>query len=166
MPDKTYLQRIAAKIGIRNMLKLMNLYPPYLGAGIRVAEVSDDARRITIELKRTLPTTNYVGTQFGGSIYSMCDPWFMLLLTTRLGDDAVVWDKAATVKFLRPGRTALRATFEISDERYDAVRLELDRVGKIEPVFIVNVLDAEGTLVATVEKVLHAHKPSMKPKRV
>lgn len=163
-PSKTFFQRVQARIGMPRLLRAMTWYPPFLGAGIKVVSVRDDLSSLTIELKHSMATQNVVGTQFGGSIYSMCDPWLMVMLWSRLGDDCVVWDKAATVRFLKPGRTRLRATFELNDAQVARVRHELDTTGKSEPVFVVNVVDEAGVTVATVEKVLHAHKPSMKPK--
>jgi hypothetical protein len=154
------LSTLAARLGKRRMLKLIGLYPPYLGAGIRVADVDGDIDAITLEMGLYPWNRNYVGTQFGGSLYSMCDPWFMLLLLWRLGPGYVVWDKAATIRFLKPGRGRVRARFELSQEQAEAVRAQLDSVGKAEPQFTVDVTDDQGVVLARVEKTLHAHKPA------
>ncbi len=150
---------------MRPLLKFMSVYPPYLGAGVRVAHVSDDVRTVVIELAKSPLTQNFMGTQFGGSIYAMCDPWFMVMLFANLGDDYIVWDKAASVRFLKPGRTLLRATFTLDEARVNDIRQKLDTVGKCEPEFQVEVKDESGLVVAVVDKVLHAHKPALKPKK-
>ena len=159
---KTWLQQLAGRIGFRWLAKGLSFYPPYLGAGIHLVEIADDVRSLTVELRHGVATANFMGTQFGGSIYAMCDPWFMLMLNAALGDEYVVWDKAATVRFLRPGRSRLRATFELSEVRVAEIRHTLDTVGRCEAMFSVDVLDEAGGIVASVEKLLHSHKPSMK----
>ena len=97
------LQKLASLIGPARFLRLMRVYPPYLGAGVRVTRAEPDLSRVDVELRLTRWNRNYVGTHFGGSLYSMCDPFFMLMLMTRLGPGYVVWDKSASIEFLRPG---------------------------------------------------------------
>jgi len=138
----------------RWLIRLINLYPPYLGAGVRV-QGSADLRRFEVSMRLSLLNRNYVGTHFGGSLYSMCDPFFMLILMQALGPEFVVWDKAASIRFRRPGRGRVRATFEIPEDRIESIRGEAIAAGKIEPVFQVEVVDDGGEVVAIVEKVLH-----------
>jgi hypothetical protein len=89
--------------------RLINFYAPLLGAGIRSKKI--DKNTIRVEMKLTALNRNIVGTHFGGSLYAMCDPWFMLILMRNLGPDYVVWDKAASIQFLMPGRGKVSATF-------------------------------------------------------
>src|SRR6185436_1285267 len=100
----TLWQSLNARLGARRLLRLMRFYPPYLGAGIRITEVSEDLRAVTVELALKAWNRNYVGTHFGGSLYAMCDPFFMFLVIQAMGPGYVVWDKAATIDFLKPGR--------------------------------------------------------------
>jgi acyl-coenzyme A thioesterase PaaI-like protein len=136
--------------------RLINFYPPLLGAGIRVPRV--DELTVRVEMKLTALNRNIVGTHFGGSLYSMCDPWFMLILMRALGTDYIVWDKSASIQFLRPGRGTVSATFHISQERVDEIRRQADAGQKIEPVFSVDVLDAQDQAVAHVEKLLYVRR--------
>jgi len=139
-------------------IRLLNLYPPYLGAGVRVRS-SADLRTFEVRMKIQFWNRNYVGTAFGGSLYAMCDPFFMLILTEALGRrDYVVWDKAATIRFRRPGRGTMKATFHIPQERIDEIRAAADAGGKVEPVFTVEVFDEKGELVADVEKLLYVRR--------
>jgi len=138
----------------RWMIRLLSLYPPYLGAGVRV-KASPDLRTFEVRMKLRWWNRNYVGTQFGGSLYSMCDPFFMLALADALGRGYIVWDKAATIRFRRPGRGAVRATFHLPQEKIDEIRAAADAQGKVEPTFTVNVLSEEGEVVAEVEKLLY-----------
>jgi acyl-coenzyme A thioesterase PaaI-like protein len=136
---------------------MFNLYPPYLGAGVRV-RVSPDLRTFHVRMRLRFWNRNYVGTHFGGSLYSMCDPFFMLILFKALGPGYIVWDKQATIRFRRPGRGTVNATFHIPQERIDEIRAAADAAGKTEPVFRVDVLDEAGEVVAEVEKLLYVRK--------
>lgn len=101
---------------------------------------------------------NYVGVHFGGSLYSMTDPFLMLMLMEQLGKGYVVWDKSAAIKFKRPGKGTVRARFELTVDRVAEIKAQADVQPTVEPVFVISVLDAEGTLVAEVEKRLHVRK--------
>src|SRR5512138_63212 len=154
MPASTW-QRVLSrlpKIPRHRLFRLAGMWPPYLGAGVRVRDVSRDLRSLTVEMPLRPWNRNYVGTHFGGSLYSLADPWFMLILMEQLGDGYVVWDKAASIKFVKPGRGTVRARFEVPAERIAEIRAEADRAGRAEPLFKVAIRDAEGDLVAEVEK--------------
>ena len=117
-----------------------------------------DEHTVKVQLKLTRLNFNAVGTHFGGSLYAMCDPFFMLILMHHLGRDYVVWDKAATIQFLKPGRGTVTAMFCISPEIIDDIRAQVEREGKVEPVFQVDVIDEAGLVVAHVEKRLYVRK--------
>lgn len=136
--------------------RLINFYPPLLGAGIRSRRIDD--LTIHVEMKLTAFNRNIVGVHFGGSLYAMCDPWFMLIMMRALGSDYIVWDKAASIKFISPGRGTVNAAFQITRERIDEIRTAADRGEKIEPVFSVDILDGQGQIVAQVEKLLYVRK--------
>lgn len=140
--------------------RLINFYPPFIGAGIRASNL--DERTVRVEMKLTAFNRNIVGTHFGGSLYAMCDPWFMLILMRLLGTNYIVWDKAASIQFLQPGCGTMTATFHISQTRVDEIRQQADAGQKIEPTFTVDVLDAQGQVVARVEKLLYIRKKNGK----
>ncbi len=142
------------------LLKWINFYPPFLGAGIRVIYTAPDYRTIRVQMKLTRLNLNAVGTHFGGSLYAMCDPWFMLMLIHHLGDGYIVWDKAATIQFLRPGRGTVTATFEMPQDRVDEIRKRADCGEKIEPTFTADVVDEKKQVIARVEKLLYVRKKS------
>lgn len=146
----------------RWLIRLLNLYPPYIGAGVRVRAASD-LRTFEVRMRLRWWNRNYVGTHFGGSLYTMCDPFFMLILLEHLGRDYVVWDKAATIRFRRPGRGTVKAVFHIPPERVEEIRAAADRDGKVEPVFRVEVTDERGEVVAEVEKLLYVRRKDAMP---
>jgi acyl-coenzyme A thioesterase PaaI-like protein len=141
----------------RWLFRLLSLYPPYLGAGVRV-KASPDLRTFEVRLRLHWWNRNYVGTHFGGSLYAMCDPFFMLILIAALGRGYVVWDKSAVLRFRRPGRGTVTATFHIPQERIDEIRAAADAGGKVEPVFRVDVVDEQGEVVAEIEKLLYVRR--------
>lgn len=141
----------------------INLYPPYVGAGIRVKRIADDLRTIEVEMPLRFWNKNYVGTHFGGSLYSMCDPFFMIMLINNLGPDYIVWDKAAAIRFKKPGKGTMKVTLHLPDERIAEIRAQADANSKVEPTFTVQVTDAEGHVVAEVDKLLYVRKKDRSP---
>lgn len=137
-----------------------NLFPAYRGTGGRVKYIADDWQRVTVKLPLNWRTRNYVGTTFGGSIYGAIDPIYMLMLINILGDGYVVWDKAATVRFRKPGKTALFAEFELPDLELSEIRRLAETERSIDRVYLVELKDAEGVVHATVEKTLYISKRS------
>ncbi len=142
----------------RRVLRTINLWPPMLGAGIRVKRISPDMRAIDVEMKLRFWNQNYVGTHYGGSLYSMADPFYMLMLIENLGHDYVVWDKAATIRFRKPGRGKVHTQFRLTEAQIEEVRQALATREKFEPRFTVEIKDESGAVVAEVEKVLHVKK--------
>jgi acyl-coenzyme A thioesterase PaaI-like protein len=138
----------------RFLFRVINIYPPYLGAGIRVLRGHGDDRTIRVEMRLLPWNRNLFGTHFGGSLYSMCDPWFVWLLMRHLGEDYVVWDKAAAIEFLKPGRGRVTATFHVTIETVEEIRAAADRDGKTEPVLTAEIVGEDGEVVARVRKTL------------
>lgn len=151
-----FLSRI--EFGPDGMRRLFNLWPPFRGAGIRVREIAPDFTHCTVELRMGLLNRNYVGTHFGGSLFAMADPFFMVLMMKRLGPEYLVWDKAGTVRFLKPARGTVTARFELPEERVNEARERTQGGAKFEPVFRVEIVDGAGVTVADVEKTLYIRK--------
>jgi hypothetical protein len=157
----------AAGAATKRQMKLplpwwLNFYPPYLGAGVRVKRLDPDWKAVDVEMKLRFWNRNYVGTHFGGSLYSMVDPFYMLMLIENLGRDYIVWDKAASIRFRRPGRGKVTASFRLSAEQIEEIRQGLKSEEKVEPTFVVEIKDEAGTVIAEVQKVLHVRKKKAK----
>ncbi len=90
----------------RAIRRILNLWPPFLFAGIRVLEISDDWRHARVVLKRHWYNRNFVGTHFGGSLFAMTDPFWMIMTLYRLGDGYIVWDKSAEIEFVEATESA------------------------------------------------------------
>lgn len=142
----------------RLMRILLNLYGPYVGAGVHLTHISDDWRELRVSMKLHWYNRNIMGTHFGGSLYSMVDPHFMLLLMKRLGNSYVVWDKSAHIDFIRPVKGPVHAVFKISEEDEKRIRELTGKGEKYLPEFEVPITDDDGQTVALVHKVLYVRK--------
>jgi hypothetical protein len=145
----------------RKLRREINFYPPYLGSAVRVTRVSDDCRNVEVEMPLRFYNRNYFGTHFGGSLYSMCDPFYALMLANILGPDYIVWDKAAAIRFKKPGKGLMKASFNLTEEKIAEIRAAAETQSKVEPQFQVLVKDAKGDVVAEIDKLLYIKK---KPK--
>ncbi len=145
------------------MQLVMNVWPPFLGAGIRVKRLRPDWREIEVEMKLRRWNANFVGTHYGGSLYSMTDPFLMLMLMNCLGGDYIVWDKAASIRFRKPGKGTVSAAFQISDQQLEEIRQALLTEPKVERTFMVDVKDRAGNVIAQVEKLLYIRKKEGSP---
>ncbi len=141
------------------VLRMMRFWPPYWGAGIFVVGASPDLRSVVVEMKSRPWNRNYVGTHFGGSLYSMVDPFYMLMLLHNLGNRFIVWDQSAEIRFLKPARGRVRARFELTEEQVSGLANSIPNSGdRVRPEFEVDIKDEQGELVATVKKVLYVRR--------
>jgi len=132
-----------------------NWWPCYRGTGAKVTFIAADWREVRVRLPLSWRTRNYVGTIFGGSLYAAVDPFFMIMLMKNLGADYVVWDKAASVRFRRPGRGTLTATFRLDEAEFIEIRDLLRDLPKADRTYTVELVDRAGLVHAVVEKVVH-----------
>ncbi len=136
-------------------MRIINLWPPLLFSGIHVISFDRDMRSVEVGLRLTWWNHNWVGTQFGGNIYSMTDPFYPLMLRANLGPEYVIWDESAHIHFITPGRTKLRARFILSKEKLDEIRAATASDRKFLAEFSVEILDVNDTLIARVDKVIY-----------
>ena len=137
---------------------MTNLWPCYRGTGGRVTFIAGDWSEIRVRLRLSWRTRNYVGTLFGGSLYASLDPFFMLMLIKRLGPGFIVWDKAASIRFRRPGKTTLTAVMRLDDTELAEVRRLLELEPKLDRTYRVELADAEGLVHAEVDKVVQIRR--------
>ncbi|MEU8875410.1 MULTISPECIES: DUF4442 domain-containing protein [Streptomyces violaceusniger group] len=142
----------------RGLRRAMNWWPPYLFAGVRVVHLAEDWSGARVRLRLRRFNSNYVGTHFGGSLFSMSDPFWMLLVMRRLGRDYIVWDKAGEIDFVSPGRGDVFADFKLTEERLEEIREATADGGKALPWFENEVVAADGTVVARVRKQLYVRR--------
>ena len=144
---------------------MINHYSPYRGAGIAIDQIDLDHYFIRVKMPLTRKNRNIVGTHFGGSLYSMVDPFYMLILMHHLGQKYIVWDKSASINFLSPGRGTVYADIRLSMQEIADIKA---LAANNEPVFrsyTLNILDEAGTRIAEVEKVLYIRRKKPKANR-
>jgi acyl-coenzyme A thioesterase PaaI-like protein len=142
------------------LFKIWNFWPPFFFTGIRIKEVSEDNRHLIVKLKLRFWNKNYFGTQFGGAMFTLTDPFYMVMLIKNLGSKYVVWDKSATIHYLKPGRTDLTAEFNLTEEDLASIRSTLEAQNKMEWSRTIEIKDANGIVVAQVDKILSIKKKS------
>lgn len=148
----------------RFLEKAINYYGPFLGAGVKLKELTKDYRYAKVSMPLTFYNKNYMGTQFGGSLYAMVDPWYMLMLIKNLGKEYIVWDKGANIRFKKPGRGTVSAEFKLTQEIIDEIKAHVDQHIKMDYTFKVEIKDEEGTLICEVDKVVYIRKKSERVK--
>ena len=136
----------------------MNMWPPFWGAGIKVKEISQDYRKVLVRLKLGLTNRNSMGVHFGGSLFSMTDPFFMIMIQENLGKGYVVWDQAAKIEFIKPGTGTVKAAFEISQDQIDELIHAAAAGEKVLRDFVVEVKNSQGELVCRVTKTIYVRK--------
>ena len=137
---------------------LLNAYPPFLGAGIHVDHIAAEFSEVRVTMKLRWYNRNYVGTHFGGSLYAMTDPFYMLMMINKLGKEYIVWDKAATIDFAAPGQGTVTTHFRLTDQQIEEVKKKTDSGEKYLPEYSVEVVDQAGNVVARVTKRLYVRK--------
>lgn len=139
-------------------IKLINFYPPFVGAGIRLKYLAPDFKKAVVTLKLTWWNKNMVGTHFGGSLMSMSDPFYMLLIMQNLGRDYIVWDKATTIRFKKPGTGKVTCIFEVSDGLIEELKAEAEEHGKTEKVLPLEIKNEAGDVVCELEKTVYVKR--------
>jgi acyl-coenzyme A thioesterase PaaI-like protein len=134
---------------------MLNFWPPFLFSGITVLEVSKDFRHAKVRLKKKMLTSNYVGTLFGGSLFAMTDPFYMVMVLKNLGKDYIVWDKRSEIEYVSPGKTTVYAEFNLADVDLAEIKQEVALSGKYLRWFEVEIKSADGTVVAIVKKQIY-----------
>ncbi len=134
---------------------LMNLYPMYFGTGGKILFWSGDSREVHLRLRRTIWTYNYVGTIFGGAMFSASDPFYMLMLLQILGNEFVVWDKSASIRFRKPGRATLYMRYLLTNDDLARIRADVAANGQTERTYTLQWVDVDGIVYAEIERLCY-----------
>ena len=149
------------KFSPKSLKRILNFYPPYLGAGVNVSYISSDWSELHVSMSLRWFNRNAVGTHFGGSLYSMIDPHLMLLLMRLLGKGYLVWDKAASIEFIKPSKRKVTSIIKISKTDLKTIRLKTDSGEKYFPEFILEIKDENGDLIAKIKKTIYIKRKSI-----
>lgn len=148
-----------------NLRRYINLWPPFLFSGIRITRLSDDFRHARVELRQRWYNRNYVGSHFGGSLFAMADPFWMIMVLRRLGPGYMVWDQAGEIRFLKPGRGTVVAEFTLDDAVVEEIRAAAEGGDKVLRWFETPVVDGSGDVVALFRKQVYVRRkrPTVAP---
>ena len=138
--------------------RILNLYPPYLGAGVKITYISEDWRELHVSMSLRWFNRNAVGTHFGGSLYSMVDPHLMLLLIQLLGRGYWVWDKSADIEFIKASNQKVTSVIKISNDDLEEIKRHTDNGEKYFPEFKIEIKDEDNDLVAIVKKIIYVRR--------
>jgi len=150
-------------IKIKILRYSFNIFPAYRRTGGRVTFIAEDYSEIRIKLPLNWKTRNYVGALFGGSIYGAVDPIYMIMLIKMLGPEYVVWDRAATIRFKKPGKKTLFATFKIPENEIEEIKNRLKNSKAIDRIYTIALCDKSGLVHAEIEKVIYVAKKASPP---
>lgn len=142
----------------KRLKQILNIYPPYLGAGISVDNISEDWKELHVSMSLRWYNRNFVGTHFGGSLYALIDPHLMLLLIQLLGKEYIVWDKAASIEFIKASKKKVSAVISISEDTLEEIKQNTEDGKKYLPTFSIEIRDEDDELVAIAEKVIYVRK--------
>tara|TARA_Y100001956_G_C4120806_1_gene187297 strand:- start:114 stop:581 length:468 start_codon:yes stop_codon:yes gene_type:complete len=141
---------------------IMNVWPPFLLTGIHITYLSKDFRQATIEMRMHWWNKNIVGSHFGGSLFAMTDPFYMLLLMANLGKEYLVWDKFADIDFIKPGYGTVTAQFNVTDDMLTDIKKNTASGDKYLPTYDVLIKDKQGNDVALLKRTLYVRKKKVK----
>lgn len=136
----------------RGLKFAMNIWPPLLFSGIRILEIGPNFSHVHLRLAKSHLTSNYFGTQYGGSLFSMTDAFWVIMIAQNLGPAYTVWDKRAEIEFIAPGRTKVTAKLRLEPSVLAEIKECADRGEKVLRWFDTDLLNNSGDVVATVRK--------------
>jgi acyl-coenzyme A thioesterase PaaI-like protein len=154
----TLFKRITDKLPLGVIRFMFNCWPPFRGAGIKVTDISPDFRSFAVSMKLKLLNRNYAGVHFGGSLFSMTDPFHMLMLSKNLGNQYIVWDKAATIEFKKPGRGTIKAKCFITEEEITDIKNKTDQLGKFVFDRTIELFNDQNEMIAKITKTLYVRR--------
>lgn len=143
---------------MQKIIRRVSLYPPYLGAGIKLKKVNEDFTHFEVQMKMRWYNKNIFGTHFGGSLYAMSDPFFVFIVLNYLGKEYIVWDKSAKINFIKPGKGTVNVIFEIPETKLNDIKNDIDLKGKNTYIFIAEITNSKNETVATVEKEIYVKR--------
>lgn len=143
---------------LKRLAKWIWLYPPYIGTGISVRSVNQDATSYTIQMKKRWFNSNAYGTHFGGSLYSMVDPFFVFAAASYFGEDYILWDKRASIHYVSPGKGTVTTVIGITHTKLEEMKTIVDRDGKALFDFETTITESDGRVVAEVSKQIYIRK--------
>jgi len=121
---------------------MLNRYAPYKGAGIEIDKIDLANHHIRVKMPLTRKNRNIAGVHFGGSLYSMVDPFYMLLLIHHLG----------------PVHADIRVDFQ----EIEQIKALAENYAPVIRNYSLNIFDEAGLRIAEVQKTLYIRRKQPK----
>jgi acyl-coenzyme A thioesterase PaaI-like protein len=134
---------------------VFNFFPAFWSTGAKVTYLAADYKEVHLKLPLSWRTRNYVGTIFGGSMFASTDVLYFLLVLKNIGKDYIVWDKASSIHFKKPGKGTLYTKVTVSDKEIETIKKELQYTDKIDRIYLLDLIDEAGDICASIEKTIH-----------
>jgi acyl-coenzyme A thioesterase PaaI-like protein len=150
-----WLSRVPPAWRARMMRMGFNLHPAFRGTGGRVEHVAPDLSHIRVRLPLSWRTRNVVGSIYGGSLFAVTDGLHPLMIMAALGKEVVVWDKAASIRYKKPGLTTLFADFALPPDEVLAIRNALRDSPELDRTYEVELKDENGVVHTVVERTVY-----------
>jgi hypothetical protein len=150
-----WLARVPPAWRARMVRMGFNLHPAFRGTGGRVEHVAHDLSHIRIRLPLTWRTKNVVGSLYGGSLFAVTDGVHPMMLMAALGDGVIVWDKAANIRYKKPGYSTLYADFLLDPDDVEDIRNSLLQNPELDRTYLVELKDEHGTVHTVVERTVY-----------
>jgi hypothetical protein len=146
------------RVKAATLRRLLNIWPTFLCSGIRVETIADDWRYARVRLKLRWYNRNYVRAQFGGNLFAMVDPFWMILTLEALRHEYIVWDKAGEIEFVAPGRSDVYAEIRLDDAMLDEIRAATANGEKYLRWCETEIKTVAGELIARVRKQIYVRR--------
>ncbi len=162
-PWRTILPRESLRIWVRRLI--FNFFPAFRATGARVIFISEDMRKLRVKLPLNFRTRNIHGTLFGGAMYAATDPLYAILVKVALGPGHIIWDKAGTIRYRKPGRSTLYAECILSDAQVVSIKKRLASEASVDLSFDIELVDSGGVVHAVVQKTIYAARKEIYKQR-
>lgn len=143
---------------IKTLMRKIRYYGPFLGSAIRVTSYNKELTWLRVEMRLTWYNRNVFGVHFGGSLYAMCDPWYATIISHHLGKGYIVWDKAAAIRFIKPGKGTVHAEFKVEKNALESIETDLKTLRKKEYQFLCTVYNGRQQVIAEIEKTIYVRR--------
>lgn len=142
------------KVSEKTLTWLMRFYPPLFFQRIWVKRFLPNFLGVEVKIYKSFLNKNYNRSIFGGTIFTATDPFYAILFDQALqrrGFKCRVWLKSAQIQYLKPGRSNLSFTLQITEADLQEAEAQLHAVGKFVKAYPIELFDANGLLCATVQ---------------
>lgn len=147
---------------LKTVLRFISYWPPFFFTGVKVLSFNKDITEVRVGLKTNFWNQNYFGTHYGGTLFSMCDPFFVFILADKLKKEHILWDLSSSIEYIKAVREPVEAVFSVSLEQIEEIKKQALESFNYKPEFEVEIKTKSGEVVAKVKKTLYVRRKDSK----